>query len=185
LPLRTARNWRPAKRGRDFARDRRRAARTRPFDLGYQRCSGRDASGAASRPAARNAEPPTLARRFPVVPGARLYPLVPPLPVLESVTAGPPPFRGRRTIATARDGRPTPPCRRPARSTARPAESAPESQSPGQLLPRDATMPRQPRLARRVPRVAARHRRGVRGGTAVPPEAPARRRMRRSRAYRS
>ena len=30
-------------------------------------------------------EPPTLARRFPVVPGARLYPLVPPLPVLSSL----------------------------------------------------------------------------------------------------
>ena len=44
-----------------------------------------------------------------MVPGARLYPLVPPLPVLESVTAGPPPFRGRRTIATAGDDRPTPP----------------------------------------------------------------------------
>ena len=43
-----------------------------------------------------NREPPTLARRFPVVPGARLYPLVPPLPVLlESVTSGPPPFRGK------------------------------------------------------------------------------------------
>ena len=32
-----------------------------------------------------NREPPTLARRFPVVPGARLYPLVPPLPVLSSL----------------------------------------------------------------------------------------------------
>jgi len=30
-------------------------------------------------------EPPTLAKRFPVVPGARLYPLVPPLPVLSSL----------------------------------------------------------------------------------------------------
>src|SRR5262249_49038420 len=30
------------------------------------------------------------------VPGTRLYPLVPPLPVLlESVTTGPPPFRGK------------------------------------------------------------------------------------------
>ena len=31
-------------------------------------------------------EPPTLARRFPVVPGTHLYPLVPPLPILESST---------------------------------------------------------------------------------------------------
>src|SRR5207247_808566 len=28
------------------------------------------------------------------------YPLVPPLPVLESVTAGPPPFRVNRTVAS-------------------------------------------------------------------------------------
>ena len=44
----------------------------------------------ARRPGVRtshgaNREPPTLARRFPVVPGARLYPLVPPLPVQSSL----------------------------------------------------------------------------------------------------
>ena len=37
------------------------------------------------RRTARSREPPTLARRFPVVPGTRLYPLVPPLPVLSSL----------------------------------------------------------------------------------------------------
>ncbi len=36
-----------------------------------------------------------------MVPGARLYPLVPPLPVLlESSTTGPPPFRGIGSIRT-------------------------------------------------------------------------------------
>ena len=61
-------------------------------------------------------EPPTLARRFPVVPGARLYPLVPPLPVLSSLL-GPPPFRGIASIRTSgrmEDGR------EPARRSPRP-----------------------------------------------------------------
>jgi len=36
------------------------------------------------------------------VPGTRLYPLVPPLPVLlGSVTTGPPPFRGRASVSDA------------------------------------------------------------------------------------
>ena len=52
-------------------------------------------------PCGASREPPTLARRFPVVPGARLYPLVPPLPVLSSLKAGPPPFRGIRSIRTS------------------------------------------------------------------------------------
>ena len=43
-----------------------------------------EALPAGPRPAALS-EPPTLARRFPVVPGARLYPLVPPLPELSSL----------------------------------------------------------------------------------------------------
>jgi hypothetical protein len=47
-------------------------------------------------PAARNARPLRSAMAIPQwVSGTRLYPLVPPLPVLlESVTSGPPPFRG-------------------------------------------------------------------------------------------
>ena len=55
---------------------------------GYQRWISRGASGTCvSNETTRSAsrEPPTLARRFPVVPGARLYPLVPPLPVLSSL----------------------------------------------------------------------------------------------------
>jgi len=51
----------------------------------------------ARRPAARNARPLRSAMAIPQwVSGTRLYPLVPPLPVLlESVTSGPPPFRGK------------------------------------------------------------------------------------------
>jgi len=51
----------------------------------------------AGRPAARNARPLRSAMAIPQwVSGTRLYPLVPPLPVLlESVTSGPPPFRGK------------------------------------------------------------------------------------------
>src|SRR5215210_6869444 len=35
------------------------------------------------------------------VTGTRPYPLVPPLPVLEDFTTGPPPFRGRRNVAAS------------------------------------------------------------------------------------
>ena len=52
---------------------KRRAAFRRPFNLGYQRCIWQE----------RFRTSPTLAKRFPVVPGTRSYPLVPPLPVLE------------------------------------------------------------------------------------------------------
>ena len=55
---------------------------------GYQRWISRGASGTClprETTHSANREPPTLARRFPVVPGARLYPLVPPLPVLSSL----------------------------------------------------------------------------------------------------
>src|SRR3954451_20172890 len=43
--------------------------------------------------------PPRWLGGFPVVPGTRLYPLVPPLPVLDEITNGPPPFRGNPRIA--------------------------------------------------------------------------------------
>ncbi len=54
------------------------------------------------RPCGRGAirEPPTLARRFPVVPGTRPYPSVPPLPVLQETSTGPPPFRDTNIIGT-------------------------------------------------------------------------------------
>ena len=88
----------------------------------------------ARRPAARNARPLRSAMAIPQwVSGTRLYPLVPPLPVLlESVTSGPPPFRGSPNVY--RDGWTTAspidarrrhelrlrrrrrPCRRPARA---------------------------------------------------------------------
>ena len=49
--------------------------------------------------AARNASPLRWLGDSPEVPVTRLYPLVPPLPVLEDFTLGPPPFRGRRKVA--------------------------------------------------------------------------------------
>ena len=64
-------------------------------------------------PAAQNARPLRSAMAIPQwVSGTRLYPLVPPLPVLlESVTSGPPPFRGKiECIPRAvDDGKPEPP----------------------------------------------------------------------------
>ncbi len=61
-------------------------------------------------PAARNARPLRSAMAIPQwVSGTRLYPLVPPLPVLqESVTSGPPPFRGKSSCipAPVDDGKP-------------------------------------------------------------------------------
>ena len=59
------------------------------------------------RPAARNARPLRLAMAIPQwVSGTRLYPLVPPLPVLlESVTSGPPPFRGKSECIPSTGGR--------------------------------------------------------------------------------
>ena len=64
----------------------------------------------ARRPAARNARPLRSAMAIPQwVSGTRLYPLVPPLPVLlESVTSGPPPFRGKTECIPAQvdDGKP-------------------------------------------------------------------------------
>ena len=78
-------------------------------------------------PAARNARPLRSAMAIPQwVSGTRLYPLVPPLPVLqESVTSGPPPFRGKtecipRPVDDGKFGKPyrdptrrRRPCRRP------------------------------------------------------------------------
>ncbi len=70
---------------------------------------GRGAYLLGSKPVARSATSPTLARRFPSqVSGTRPYPLVPPLPVLEDFTTGPPPFRGSRTVATTSGRRKAP-----------------------------------------------------------------------------
>src|SRR6187551_2739351 len=41
----------------------------------------------------------------PWVPGTHLYPLVPPLPVLDEITLGPPPFRGSRILPIAEEDR--------------------------------------------------------------------------------
>lgn len=77
--------------------NRRRAAEA-ALRTGDQRWIGRGASRGQTT-AVRSRKSPTLARRFPVVPGTRPYPLVPPLPVLESLT-GPPPFRDTNIIGT-------------------------------------------------------------------------------------
>jgi len=71
------------------------------------------------RPCGRGAirEPPTLARRFPVVPGTRPYPSVPPLPVLQETSTGPPPFRDTNIIGTRSRRRPIRLARSPAQST--------------------------------------------------------------------
>ena len=94
------------------------------------------------RPAARNARPLRSAMAIPQwVSGTRLYPLVPPLPVLlESVTSGPPPFRGKSECIPARvdDGKPdavpvvtASTRRRPRRRPCRRRASAPGTSRPG------------------------------------------------------
>ena len=67
---------------------RRGAASPRPLETDTSVGFGRGASGTClpkETTHGANREPPTLARRFPVVPGTRLYPPVPPLPVLSSL----------------------------------------------------------------------------------------------------
>jgi hypothetical protein len=98
---------------------RRRAALRRPSDPGSQRWIGRGASclaihPKARRPAARIARPLRSALAIPLwVSGTRLYPLVPPLPVLlESVTSGPPPFRGTSSVYRAERTTASPPAGR-------------------------------------------------------------------------
>jgi hypothetical protein len=72
--------------------------------LGSQRRIGRGASSLAGGGRRReSASPLRVAMAIPQwVPGTRLYPLVPPLPVLlGSVTTGPPPFRGSASVSDA------------------------------------------------------------------------------------
>ena len=72
---------------RRLTRERRGAAARRPLDpdTSVGLVEALPALLSNERTCGAKREPPTLARRFPVVPGARLYPLVPPLPVLSSL----------------------------------------------------------------------------------------------------